>query len=52
MTARLRLSSHRANGTLMARRGFDYIGGRSGQLPTLGLSWGFVVERATGIEPA
>jgi hypothetical protein len=36
----------------MTRRGFGYVGGRSDQLPTLVLSWGFVVERATGIERA
>ena len=52
MTAWLGLSSRRANGTLMARRGFSYVCGRSSHLPTVGLSWGFWLERATGIEPA
>ncbi len=52
MTALPGRSFRRANGTLMARRAFGSAGGRSGQQPTLGLTWAFWVERAKGIEPS
>jgi len=51
-TARPVPSSPRANGTLMARTDSYGVLTSKAQVRSMRLTWAFVVERVTGIEPA
>ena len=51
-TARLESWSRQANGTLMARQDSYGVSKSRPQVQAVLLTWVFVVERVTGIEPA
>jgi hypothetical protein len=48
----MRAATRPANGTLVARGNFRRGSEQCGFSPMMGLSWGFGLERAKGIEPS